>query len=153
MSDSDYAQKSASRIAKIPLTASIVAICGIIDAAYLVYHHYNAEPVPCGGEFDCETVLNSIYADIGGIPLAAFGLAAYFAAFALAVLAAFGNRKLWTLFGIQTTLMFLFTLRLIYLQYAVIHAWCQYCLLSAAITTTLFILYLASLLIRRRNTA
>ncbi|MGI8786655.1 MAG: vitamin K epoxide reductase family protein [Pyrinomonadaceae bacterium] len=133
-----------SAIAKLPLLAAVVALIGLADAVYLTIHHYTAAPVPCGAGFDCEQVLASSYATIADIPLAIFGAAAYFAAFALAILAAFGNRLAWTLFGIQTTLMMFFTLRLVYLQAYVIEAFCQYCLLSAGTTLILFIIYLAS---------
>lgn len=139
-----------SAIAKLPIAAAIVAILGLADAVYLVIHHYNAEPVPCGSGFDCEMVLNSPYAEIGGIPLAAFGAVAYFVAFSLAILAAFGDRRMWSLFGVQVTLMTCFAGWLIYLQAMVIHAFCQYCLLSAATTVTLFVIYLISIFVKRK---
>ena len=137
-------------IAKLPIAAAIVALIGLADAVYLVIHHYNAEPVPCGAGFDCEMVLTSPYAEIGGIPLAAFGAAAYFVAFSLATLAAFGDRRMWSLFGVQVTLMTCFAGWLIYLQAMVIHAFCQYCLISAATTVTLFVIYLISIFIKRK---
>lgn len=131
-------------IAKLPLAAAIVALVGLGDAVYLTVHHYTAEAVPCGADFDCGAVLNSAYAEIAGIPLAAFGAAAYFMAFSLALLTAFGRPSLWTFFGIQTILMAAFSAWLIYVQYALIHAWCQYCLISAATTFTLYLIYLIS---------
>lgn len=137
-------------LAKLPLLAAIVALVGIFDAVYLTIHHYTAEAVPCGAAFDCGAVLNSQYSSYGGIPLAAFGALAYFIAFSLAILAAFGNRQTWTLFGAQVSLMFVFTAWLIYLQAFVIEAFCQFCLLSAAVTTTLFIIFLVSKFSRLR---
>jgi len=142
---------SQKTIAKLPLAAAIVALLGLADAIYLTIHHYTAEAVPCGLEFDCGAVLNSSYAEISGIPLAAFGAAAYFAAFSLALLTAFGNRITWNLFGIQTTMMAAVSGYLIYVQYAFIKAWCQYCLISAAISFTLFLLFWISFLIWRRK--
>ncbi len=94
-------------------------------------------------------VLTSAYAEIAGIPLAAFGAAAYFVAFSLALLAAFGNRAMWTLFGIQSTLMALVAVWLIYLQAAVIGAFCQFCLLSAATSFALFLIAVISKFWRR----
>lgn len=136
---------------KLPIVAALVAVVGIIDAVYLTVHHYTAEPVPCGAEFDCGAVLNSSYAEIAGIPLAAFGAAAYFVAFSLAVLTAFGDRRMWKLFGVQVTLMAAFSVWLFYLQAVVIGAYCQYCLISAATTLILFLLFLVSILVRRRT--
>jgi len=136
--------QTSSAVAKLPLLAAVVALIGLVDAIYLTIHHYTAEAVPCGESFDCGAVLNSQYAEIAGVPLAIFGVAAYFVAFALATLAAFGNRRAWTLFGIQVILMTIFTAWLVYLQAFVIEAFCQFCLLSAGTTLTLFIIYLIS---------
>lgn len=142
---------SDGKIAKLPLAAAIVAVAGLIDAIYLTIHHYNAEPVPCGAGFDCEMVLTSAWADIGGVPLAAFGAAAYFTAFALAILTAFGDRRMWKLFGIVVTLMALFSGWLVFLQAFRIGAFCQYCLISAGTTFTLFILFIVSIFVGRRS--
>lgn len=134
-------------IAKLPIAASIVALVGLTDAVYLTIHHFTAEAVPCGAEFDCGAVLSSSYAEIAGIPLAAFGAAAYFTAFSLALLTAFGNRGLWKIYGVQATSMAVVSGYLIYVQYFLIHAWCQYCLISAAISFTLFLIYIASIFV------
>lgn len=139
-----------SAVGKIPFISAVVAVAGLADAIYLTIHHYNAEPVPCGAGFDCEMVLTSQWADFHGIPLAAFGAAAYFAAFALAVLAAFGDRRMWMFHGIVVVLMACFSGYLIYVQAALIGAFCQYCLISAGTTFTLLILFIISVLTGRR---
>ena len=145
MSDTDLDQStSGSSIAKLPAIAAAVALVGVADAVYLTLHHLTAEPVPCGITGGCETVLTSSYAEIAGIPLAAFGAAAYFAAFSLALLAAFGNRMTWLLFGVQVVLMSVFTGYLLYLQAYIIGAFCQFCLLSAATTFTMLGIFIAS---------
>ena len=135
-------------IAKLPAVAAIVALGGLADSTYLTIHHLTAEPVPCSIIAGCETVLTSPYAEIGGIPLAAFGAAAYFVAFALALLAAFGNRMTWMLFGVQVVIMSLFTVWLLYLQGYVIGAFCQFCLISAITTFTMLGVFIASRLTR-----
>lgn len=137
-------EEESGKIAKLPLLAGAVSLLGLIDAVYLTIHHYTAEPVPCGAAFDCEAVLTSQYAELFGIPLAIFGAAAYFTAFSLAILAAFGNRLTWRLFGVQVIFMSVFTLWLLYLQKYRIEAFCQFCLVSAAITFTLLIIALIS---------
>ena len=142
---------SSTGIAKLPLAASIVALAGLADSVYLTVHHLTAEPVPCTIVAGCETVLTSQYAEIApGVPLAALGAAAYFVAFALAILAAFGNRTLWTVFGVQVVLMSLFTLWLLYLQAYIIGAFCQFCLISAVTTFTMFVIFIVSRLVRSR---
>lgn len=131
-------------IPKLPLLASLLALGGLADAIYLTIHHYTTEPVPCGEAFDCGAVLTSSYAEIGGIPLAFFGAIAYFTAFSLAILAVFGNRLMWRLFGLQVVAMALFSIYLIYLQAFVLKAFCQFCLISAGITFTLLTIALIS---------
>ena len=149
-SESEILDDRSGAIAKLPILAAIVALVGLADAIYLTIHHYTGEKVPCSIVEGCEQVLTSSYAEIAGVPLAIFGAAAYFIAFSLTILAAFGNRQTWTLFGIQVTLMAIFTAWLIYLQGFVIEAFCQFCLLSAATTFTLFIIFLISKFSRRR---
>lgn len=152
MTSSDISDNTAKQtIAKLPIAATIVALAGLTDAVYLTIHHYTAEAVPCGLEFDCGAVLGSPYAEIAGVPLAAFGAAAYFTAFSLALLTAFGNGVTWKLYGVQATLMAVVSGYLIYVQYFLIHAWCQYCLVSAATSFTLFLLYIASIFVSRKT--
>ena len=82
-------------------------------------------------------MLGSSYAQVGSVPLAALGALAYFSAFSLATLAGFGYKLAHPLFTFLISAMFLVTLWLLYLQAFVIHAFCQFCLLSAAVTTGL----------------
>lgn len=134
----------------LPGVAAVVALVGLVDSIYLTVHHYTAEPVPCSVTHGCEQVLSSSYSELFGIPIAAFGAGAYLAAFSLALLSAFGNRFMWKLFGLHTVIMVVVSGWLIYVQAAVIGAFCQYCLLSAGTTFSLFFVFLLSLILRRR---
>lgn len=136
-------------LSKLPVVASLLALLGLADSVYLAVHHYTAEPVPCSIVEGCETVLTSAYAEIGGIPLAAFGALAYFIAFSLAVMTVFGNSRLWVLFGVQSFIMAAVSAYLIYLQGFVIGAFCQFCLISAATSILLFVTYIISRLTAR----
>ena len=152
MTNGETSDQVASRPSvKLPIAAVVLALVGLADSIYLTVHHYTATPVPCGVVFDCEMVLTSPYAEIAGIPLAAFGAVSYFVAFSLALLTAFGDRRMWKLLGIQVTLMAVFTGWLIYAQYFLIHAWCQFCLISAGTTLTLFALYIVSIFVKPRS--
>ena len=142
--------QAAGGFEKLPLTAAALALLGLADSVYLTVSHYTKTPVPCSIVEGCETVLTSSYAEIAGIPLAAFGAAAYFAAFSLAILAAYGNRAAWMLFGVQAFLMAAVSAYLIYLQGFVIGAFCQFCLVSAATSIGLFIVFFASKIFGRR---
>ena len=140
----EFPADQSNSIAKLPLLAAVVALIVLADAIYLTIKHFTGEKVPCSVVEGCEQVLTSSYAEIAGVPLAILGAAAYFIAFSLAILAAFGNRQTWTLFGVQVSVMAIFSVWLVYLQGFVIGAFCQFCLVSAATTFTLLIIYLIS---------
>jgi len=145
MNDSEnFVGQNGNSVAKFPLLAAVIALIGLADSIFLTIKHYTGEAVPCSVVEGCEQVLTSSYAEVAGFPLAAFGAIAYFIAFALAILAAFGNRLMWRLFGIQVVFMIVFTIWLFYLQAFVIGAFCQFCLLSAATTLVLFLIALIS---------
>ena len=143
-------RESKNTVAKMSVLAAVVALIGIADSAYLTAKHFTGSQVPCSLITGCETVLTSSYAEMFGIPTAAFGVLAYFVAFSLALLTAFGNRTMWKLFGFVVVIMTCFTLWLIYLQAFVIGAFCQFCLISAATTLTLLIIYILSVFLRSR---
>lgn len=152
MNNSDIVNEElgGKKIAKLPLLAALIALGGLFDAVYLTIHHYTAVPVPCGEAFDCGAVLTSQYATMFGIPIAIFGAIAYFTAFSFSILTAFGNRLTWMLFGIQVILMSLFTTWLLFVQKYRIEAFCQFCLISAAVTFSLLIIALISKFWRAR---
>jgi uncharacterized membrane protein len=126
------------------LIAAAVSLVGLVDAIYLTVQHITGATLRCTLVSGCSEVLGSPYAQIGPVPLAAIGAAAYFTVFSLAILAAFGYRFAIPFLKILLTLMFLTTIWLLYLQAFVIRHFCQYCLLSAAVTTVLTIIVWAS---------
>jgi uncharacterized membrane protein len=97
-------------------------------------------------------VLSSKYAHIGPIPLASVGAFAYFVFFSLAILAAFGYGFARPLLLLLVSGMFLTSLWLLYLQAFEIRHFCQYCLLSAAVTTLLTVIVIFASLKRRQAT-
>jgi len=114
-----------------------MSLVGLADAIYLTVEHITGATLRCSIISGCSEVLSSSYAQVGPFPLAAIGAAAYFVVFSLAILAAFGHRVAILPLQILLALMFVTALWLLYLQAFVIHHFCQYCLLSAAVTTTL----------------
>jgi uncharacterized membrane protein len=121
------------------VTAAILSLIGLADALYLTVQHVTGHTLQCTIISGCSEVLSSRYAEVAGVPLAAIGAAAYFSVFSLATLAAFGYRIAGTLLTLLVAAMFLVSLWLIYLQAFVIRQFCQYCLLSAAITVGLLV--------------
>ncbi len=118
----------------IYVIAAIVSLAGLADATYLSVQALTGEAVGCGGSPDCSTVLGSSYARVGGIPVALFGVLAYFCAFTFATFAAFGYARARTFLIPTAGAMFLGTLWLLYVQAFLLHAYCRYCLFSAATT-------------------
>jgi uncharacterized membrane protein len=137
---------------KLYVTAAVLSVLGLADALYLTVEHVTGQSVRCTIVAGCSEVLSSQYAVVAGVPLALIGAAAYFGVFSLATLAAFGYRIAATLLAPLVLLMFLVSLWLIYLQAFVIHAFCQFCLFSAAVTTALTVIVLIALLSRRKTT-
>lgn len=113
---------------------AIVAVAGLADATYLAVQALTGETITCGGSPDCFRVLGSSYAKLGGIPVAMLGALAYFTAFTFATFAAFGYLWAPRFLALITGAMFLMTLWLLYVQAFLLHAYCRYCLFSAAIT-------------------
>lgn len=125
---------------KLYIAAALLSLLGLADALYLTIEHVTGQSVKCTITSGCSEVLSSSYAVVAGFPLAAIGAAAYFTVFSLATLAAFGYRAAGTLLTPLILAMFFVSLWLIYLQAFVIREFCQYCLLSAAITTALLVI-------------
>jgi uncharacterized membrane protein len=115
------------------IVAAVISLAGLAEATYLTVLYLTGETAVCGGSADCFKVLGSPYANIDGIPVAAFGAAAYFTAFSFAIFAAFGYARAGKCFALTVTSMFLATLWLLYVQAFALHAFCRYCLFSAAI--------------------
>lgn len=114
--------------------AAIVSLAGLADAIYLTVQALTGETLSCGGSPDCFRVLGSPYARIAGIPVAAFGTLAYFCVFSFATFAAFDYARARTFLALTVAAMFLATLWFLFVQSVLLHAFCRYCLFSAAIT-------------------
>ena len=143
-----------SRFRAILYTAvAIVAVAGLADATYLTVQALSGETLSCGGSPDCFRVLGSSYAKLSGIPVAILGALAYFTVFTLATFAAFGYSRAPRFLFLIAGAMFLMTLWLLYVQAFVLHAYCRYCLFSAAITFLIAGLLIAVPPARRRSGA
>lgn len=119
------------------LIAILLSLGGLTDSIYLTVTHLTGENVVCVASTGCNEVLGSAYASIGKFPLAAFGALGYFATFSCATLAAFSYPRARSFLTVVVAAMFATTLYLLYVQAFVLHAFCDYCLLSAALTLSL----------------
>jgi uncharacterized membrane protein len=123
---------------------ALVSLAGLADATYLTVQALTGETMVCGGSPDCFKVLGSPYARVDGVPLALLGAVAYFSVFSFAVLAAFGYPRVRRFLLFTVWSMFAVTLWLLYTQAFILHAFCRYCLFSAAMVFLLAGLLVAS---------
>ena len=114
----------------------VLAAAGAAIAGYLLYERWTGGVLVCstGG---CETVQHSRWSKLAGIPVATLGLAGYIGIFiSVWIRGEFGRA-----IGFALSLVgFLFSMYLTYREAFTIHAYCQWCLGSAAIMTLLAIL-------------
>lgn len=129
----------------IIITLLIVALIGFVDATYLTIEHFLNNIPPCTTD-GCEKVLTSSYSEVIGIPVALLG-AIYYLAILVLLIAYFDAKREVLLRSamLLTPLGFLASIYFFILQASVINAFCQYCLVSAATSTILFVFSMYSL--------
>ena len=124
----------------LSITCLIFAFIGFLDSTYLTILHYENVFPPCTVIHGCETVLNSQYSVILGVPISLLGSLFYLLImfFALAVL--LDKRKIFAhgLFLAAFSGLFVSAV-LFFVQFFILKSFCQYCLLSEAITLVIFI--------------
>ncbi len=113
--------------------AALISLLGLAEATYLTVVYLSGETAVCGGSADCFQVLGSSYAKIGNIPVSGLGALAYFSAFSFATFAGFGYARARKFFSWTVIAMFGMTLWLLFVQAFRLHAFCRYCLFSAAL--------------------
>lgn len=116
----------------------LLSFLGLVDTLYLGIKR--GKPVPCSITTGCEEVLNSRFSALGGVPISWFGFAFYLIVFSAAAFAVFSeNDQLLRLIFLPALAGFLISLGLVGVQAFILHAYCQYCLGSAVLTTLIFI--------------
>jgi len=128
----------------LSLLTPILALLGVGISGYLTYVKLSATQAVCLGLGECETVQNSPYSVILGIPIAVLGLLTYLAIIALWWWSQDEQRPYadltpMLLFGI-TLFGFLYSAYLTYLELFVLKAICPWCVASAIIMTVLMII-------------
>jgi uncharacterized membrane protein len=109
------------------LRGSLLVVCaaGIGVASYLTYVHYQPQALICTGGGGCETVQDSQYSVLAGIPLALLGLVAWIAALILTIRNSELTRMLTAVLGVVSLA---FGAYLVILQLFVIDAICVWCM-------------------------
>jgi uncharacterized membrane protein len=129
---------------------ALLALVGLFIALYLWLHALGfGGAIKCGASGECETVQTSQWAVFFGLPVAFYGVVGYFAVLIVA-LASLRPAALaqtgWNLVLLGlATIGVVFTVYLTYVELFLIHAICRWCVGSAVIITSIWIVSLLSL--------
>lgn len=119
------------------MIVAVLALAGVFVSLYLTLYKLGYIGTLACSIGSCETVQMSKWAKFLGLPVAAWGIGYYVVVLATAVTGTLANfadsRRLSTMLVAEAAIGFAFTAYLTSLEAFVIHAYCVYCLGSAAI--------------------
>jgi uncharacterized membrane protein len=126
-----------------------LAVIGLLVSIYMTIYKVTSNEAMCVGSSGCSEVNASRYSEVNGIPVAVLGVGGYAAILALLFLEQrsgfFEENGTMIFFGISLV-GFLFTLYLIYVEIALIKAYCPFCLTSQAVMSVVFIISVVRLI-------
>lgn len=126
------------------MIVAALALAGIFLALYLLLYKLGMIGALTCNVGSCETVNTSKWARFLGIPVAGWGVAWYMATFAMAVAGIQGrfadSPGISLALLVMTTTGLIFSAYLTWLELFVIHAICQWCVVSAVLVLVMFIL-------------
>jgi len=122
----------------------ILGLLGLFISLYLTYTKISGTSPQCNLLSGCETVEQSSYSEVYGIPVALFGALFYLGIIVATFIRVIKKYKevISKLLLIATFIGFIYSMYLTYLEVYVIFAICIYCVASAIISTALFFLNL-----------
>jgi uncharacterized membrane protein len=120
-----------------------LTLIGISDAMYVAYGSYSGTQLWCPILDGCNTVVNSPYSRVLGMPMSYFGFIYYLFMFGLAARLAYepASKSLRFRMVLYAALGAVSSAYFIYLQLGLIQAICSYCIISAIVS---FLLLLAA---------
>lgn len=127
----------------------VAALVGLSITVNIYKQKHEKKPLVCPFGADCHTVVTSQFSSFLGIGLEVYG-ACYYGGVVAAYLAMLLFPALatpWTLFLLTgaTIGAFLFSLYLTFVQAFLLKSWCSWCLMSAGVSTAIFIFTLIEL--------
>lgn len=131
---------SSSLLRNISIGAAII---GFLDSVYLTWIKLSNQEAVCSGVGGCEKVNTSAYSEIAGIPIALLGAGAYVIILILFIVE--NRSRFWEensplyIFGVSL-IGVLYSGYLTYIEIAIIHAICPYCVLSAITILIIFVI-------------
>ena len=126
-----------------------LALVGLFVAMYLLLYKLGYVGTLSCKIGSCEKVNTSPYAMLFGVPVSLWGVLYYIALFTTALLSTTerfaDDRRAALALVVLTGWGVLFSGYLTYLEAAVIHAWCQWCVISAILVVLMFVLAMMEL--------
>ncbi|MFL5632694.1 MAG: vitamin K epoxide reductase family protein [Gemmatimonadaceae bacterium] len=137
------------------MIVAALALAGIFISLYLTLYKLGVIGELSCSIGSCETVNTSKWSKLLGLPVAAWGLFFYLDVFAIAFVGTMprfeDERLISMVLAIQAGIGVLFSAWLTYLELAVIHAICIWCVTSAVIVTVLFVVSMMDYRERQRS--
>ena len=121
----------------------VLTVLGLLVSIYMTIYKVTNNESMCIGSGGCSIVNASGYSEVRGIPVAVFGVLGYLSILALLYLenkSEFFQTNGGMLQFAVTLAGFLFTVWLIYVEVALIKAYCPFCITSQVAMTIIFIL-------------
>jgi vitamin-K-epoxide reductase (warfarin-sensitive) len=127
----------------------LVALLGFIASGLALREHYRTDSSPCSinERWDCGIVNHSPFAMLGGVPVAAIGMAGYVFLAALALKRAYRSFFAAALVGLA------FSIYLAHVEAHILGVWCVYCVASLAAISLLTLLSLGTIVASRSRNA
>ena len=120
-----------------------LTVLGLLVSIYMTIYKFTDNEAMCVGSGGCSVVNASRYSEVQGIPVAVLGVVGYLAILAILYLETrpgfFQDNGGMILFGL-TLVGFLFTVWLVYVEVALIKAYCPFCITSQITMTIIFVL-------------
>jgi uncharacterized membrane protein len=128
------------------MLTALIALVGVFVATYLALYKAGFIGSLACGTGSCETVQQSPWAKLLGLPVAVWGVGYYLAVFTVAVAGVqdrwVDDRRVALALLVLTAWGAIFSAYLTYLELFVIHAICRYCVVSAILALLVFALSL-----------
>lgn len=125
------------------MALAVLALIGVLIAAYMSAYKFGLIGSLICGSGGCNTVQNSPWAVFAGIPVPVIGLIGYLLMFITALLGLQpgleDDRRISIVLLAGATIGAVFSAYLTYLEAAVIHAWCRWCITSAVLAALILV--------------
>ena len=121
------------------------ALLGVLAASLALREHYRTDTSPCSinDRWDCGIVNHSPYAKLGGIPVAAIGIAGYLLLGVLAIRRSYRLMLFFVLGGLA------FSLYLTRIEARILGVYCIYCVISLGIISLMTLLVVERVIAKR----